>query len=64
MNILNNWKTTALGIITMLAFVVKALFGIEVSVEVQTGFVTVVVFLIGLFAKDADKTGTAARPPP
>jgi len=64
MDILKNWKTTVLGIITMIAFIVKALFGIEVSAEVQAAFVTVVVFLIGIFAKDADKTGTTARPPP
>lgn len=50
-----DWKTTVIGIIGLLAYVVKTLFNIDVPAEVQTGFITVIVFLIGLFSKDSNK---------
>lgn len=37
----------------MIALVVKTLLGIEVTTEVQMAFVVVILFVMGLFAKDA-----------
>lgn len=50
---MQNWKTTLLGIIALAAYVIKSTLGIEISTEVQSAFITVIVFLIALFAKDA-----------
>jgi len=47
----DNWKTTLTAIIGAIAAVVAA-FGIQVTTEVQLAIVTVVMFLIGIFAKD------------
>ena len=52
---MKDWKTTLLGIIALAAFVVKSLTGVEVSVEVQSAFVAVILFLIGLFARDSTR---------
>ena len=49
---LTNWKTTLTAIIGAIAALVAA-FGIHVSSEVQLAIVTITVFVIGLFAKDA-----------
>lgn len=47
----SNWKTTLTAIIGAIAAVVAA-FGIQVTTEVQLALVTVIVFFIGIFAKD------------
>ena len=49
---LTNWKTTLTAIIGAIASLI-ALFGIHVPSEIQIAIVTIVVFLIGVFAKDA-----------
>jgi hypothetical protein len=64
MDFKNNLRTTIVGIIGVLAYIVKAIFGIEVDAEVQLAFVTVMLFLVAFFSKDAGKDGMAARPPP
>jgi len=48
---ITNWRTTLTAIIGAAAYVVAA-FGIQVSAEVQTSLVVVILFFIGLFAKD------------
>jgi len=45
-------KTTITAIIGLLAYIVKTMFNFDVAPDIQAGFVIVVVFLIGLFAKD------------
>lgn len=59
MNVLVNWKTSLTVIIGAIAYLV-AIFGIEVSQEVQSAIVVVVLFCVGLFAKDSG-TGDQAR---
>ena len=50
-----DWKTTVTALVGLLAYAVKVLFNIEVSAEVQTAFVLVLVFIIALFTKDSTK---------
>lgn len=52
-----NWKTTAVGIVGVLALVVKMITGVEVGAEVQSAFLTVLFFVGMFFAKDKDVTG-------
>lgn len=47
-----NWRTSLAGIIGLIAYVV-ATFGIHVTQEVQNAIVVVVLFVVGLFARDA-----------
>lgn len=54
---LTNWRTTLTAVIGAIAYIVAA-FGIQVSAEVQTSLVVVILFFIGLFAKDG---GTPSR---
>lgn len=54
--ILNNPKTTITGIVGALATQVPALAPFKEII------VTITVALIGIFSKDADKTGTVAQP--
>lgn len=61
LNQIKNWKTTVTVLIGAIASVSNALFGWEIP---QEAIITVVVFVIGFFAKDADKTGvTSSRKP-
>lgn len=57
---LTNWKTTLTAIVGAIAAIVAA-FGIQVSTEVQIAIVTVAMFLIGLFAGDADQNSKPTR---
>ena len=59
MNLLINWKTTLTAVVGAITYLV-AVFGIQVPVEVQTGLVAVILFFIGLFAKDSG-TGDQAK---
>jgi len=47
-----NWRTTLAAIVGAIASLL-AIFGVSVPTEVQLAIVTVTVFLIGVFAKDA-----------
>lgn len=49
----SNLKTTLTAIIGAAAMLV-AMFGIQVSTEVQISLVTVILFFLGLFAKDSN----------
>lgn len=51
---MGNWKTTAGAIIAGIATVLNALGIVEIPTEVQTGVLSVALFIIGLFAKDAE----------
>ena len=42
----SDWKTTVIGIIGLVAYIVKTIFNIDIPAEVQTGFITVLLFLI------------------
>lgn len=50
---MGNWKTTTGAIIAGLATVLQALGIVEIPPEVQTGIISVALFIVGLFAKDA-----------
>lgn len=50
---MGNWKTTTGAIIAGLATVLQALGIVEIPLEVQTGIISVALFIVGLFAKDA-----------
>ena len=50
--IVSNWKTTVTGIVGAIALLVNSLTGVTVP---QDAIVALVLFLIGLFAKDGDK---------
>lgn len=50
---MGNWKTTTGAIIAGLATVLQALGVVEIPPEVQTGIISVALFVVGLFAKDA-----------
>ena len=50
---MGNWKTTTGAIIAGLATVLQALGIVEIPPEVQTGIISVALFVVGLFAKDA-----------
>lgn len=50
---MGNWKTTIGAIIAGLATVLQALGIVEIPPEVQTGILSVALFVVGLFAKDA-----------
>lgn len=52
---ISNWRTTLTAIIGAIAYIVAA-FGIQVTPEVQTSLVVVILFFIGLFAKDGSNT--------
>ncbi len=60
MNFLKNWKTTVPVIIGGLLSLISAVVpGVDIP---QEAIITVVVFFVGWFAKDGDKTGTEAQP--
>lgn len=59
MNLLVNWKTSLTVIIGAIAYLV-AIFGIQVSQEVQSALVVTILFFVGLFAKDS---GTGDQAP-
>lgn len=48
-----DWRTTLTGIIGAVGVLLTSLFGIEIPAGVQEGFIAVILFFIGLFAKDA-----------
>ncbi len=48
---LTNWRTTLTAVIGAIAYIV-AVFGIQVTPEVQSALVVVILFFVGLFAKD------------
>jgi purine-cytosine permease-like protein len=50
---ITNWKTTLTVIIGAIAYLV-AIFGIQVTPEVQQALIVVVLFFVGLFAKDGN----------
>ena len=54
---MGNWKTTAGAIIAGLATALQALGIVEIPPEVQTGIISVALFVVGLFAKDATAGG-------
>lgn len=49
-----NWKTTLIGLLGVIAYAAKLVFDINVTKEVQEAFVVVIVFLVALFARDAN----------
>ena len=53
-----DWKTTLTGVVGVIGMLVKVIFSIEVTVEVQIAFVTVIVAFIGYFSKDSTPTTT------
>lgn len=52
--VFRDWKTTITGIIGAVVYLVSA-FGVTVPPEVSNGIIAVVLFMIGLFAKDSSK---------
>lgn len=50
---MKNWKTTLGAIVAGAATVLQALGIVEIPAEVQTGIMSVALFIIGIFAKDA-----------
>lgn len=50
--IVSNWKTTVTGIVGAVALLLNSLTGLTIP---QDAIVALVLFLIGLFAKDGDK---------
>ena len=50
---MKDWKTTLTGLVGGLALIAVA-FGLEVSQEVQTSLVAVVLFILGFFSKQTD----------
>ena len=48
-------KTTWTGIIGALCIIIQTVFQFNIPIEVQGGFVALIVFLIGLFSKDSTK---------
>lgn len=58
---IKSWKTTVVAFVAFLASLLTH-FGLELGAEVQGMIVTAAMFLIGLLAKDADKTGTTKSP--
>lgn len=48
-----DWKTTLTGVVGVIGMLVKVIFSIDVTVEVQIAFVTVIVAFIGYFSKDS-----------
>lgn len=64
LNGLNNWKTTVLGALGMLTGIVThadELAHGDNAQKIQILTAAVGAFLLGLFAKDADKTGVSAK---
>lgn len=51
-----NWQTTLGGIIAILAGVVP-LFGVSLTIEIQTALMGFGMFIVALFAKDKNVTG-------
>lgn len=49
---MSNWKTTVTGVVGALALLLNSLTGVTIP---QDAIVALVLFLIGLFAKDGDK---------
>jgi hypothetical protein len=54
-----DWKTTLTGIVGAIAMIAQAIFKFEIPAEIQSAFIAVIVFLIGLFAKDSVETKTS-----
>lgn len=54
---MKNWKTTVGAIIAGAATVLQALGVVEIPPEVQTGIISVALFVVGLFASDATGAG-------
>ena len=50
--IMSNWKTTVTGVVGALALLLNSLTGVTIP---QDAIIALVLFLIGLFAKDGDK---------
>ena len=50
---MKNWKTTLGAIVAGAATVLQALGIVEIPAEVQTGIMSVALFIIGIFAKDS-----------
>ena len=59
MDFLKNWKTSVTVIVGIIASILNKLLGMEIP---QEAIITVMIFLIGLLTKDADKTGTTKAP--
>ena len=58
-NVINNWKTSGLGAIAGVLALLQ-LFGVtKLTPEQMTAAATSIVAIIGLVAKDQDKTGVA-----
>ena len=54
-----NWKTTLTAIISAIVYLLHSLHVIDITPEVQTGLVTVAIFVFGFFTKDNNVVGTA-----
>lgn len=53
MGLLTDWRTTVTSIVGAAAFLINSFFGLEIP---ETAIVAVVVFVIGLLAKDSTPT--------
>lgn len=51
--IMKNWKTTISGVVGGVAYLVNAIFGLQIPSE---AIIAVSLFLVGLFSQDAEKT--------
>jgi hypothetical protein len=48
-----DWKTTITAIVGAAVIIIHTVFKIEVPKEVEVGFISLLIFLIGFFAKDS-----------
>lgn len=53
---MKDWKTTITGVVTGVVLLLGA-FGFHIPQDVQAGIVSIGIFAIGYFAKDATKEG-------
>ena len=52
-----NWKTTLTAIVTFIVIQVLPLFGVILSDELKQSIIVIAIAIIGLIAKDSDKSG-------
>jgi len=48
-------KTTLTSAFGLIAVIVNAIFKFDIPVDVQIAFISVILFFVGLFSKDAEK---------
>lgn len=65
-NIIRNWQTSGSGLIAAVAGLVAIFYPDKTAVinQVAAGVAVLFGFLFSLFAKDGNKSGTAANPNP